>query len=64
MADVSDHPIHPWYGPCDELHDGVCCECVKEIETLRSELATVTRQRDEAIKAGKEFAAQVRSEMT
>lgn len=51
------------------LTDGPVCQCLKyrtaldEIETLRADLATVTRQRDEAIKLGKKFAAQVRSEM-
>jgi hypothetical protein len=35
---LSNHPIHPWYGPCDELADGVCAECIKEIERLRGTL--------------------------
>jgi len=26
---MSDHPIHPWYGPCDRFADGNCFECIK-----------------------------------
>jgi len=31
---LSNHPIHPWYGPCDALANGVCAECIKVVERL------------------------------
>lgn len=38
MTPASNHPIHPWYGPCDALANGGCAECLKEFERLKAAL--------------------------
>ncbi len=38
MIIESNHPIHPHYGPCDDLGpDGVCQECLKIVAFLKNE---------------------------
>ena len=31
---MNEHPIHPWYGPCDEIANGHCAECIRIFEYL------------------------------
>ena len=38
---MSEHPSHPWYGPCDALADGECAECRKTIQNLREQVRRV-----------------------
>lgn len=40
---LSDHPIHPWYGPCDALANGVCAECIKTVDRLREKYEAQSR---------------------
>ena len=61
---LSTHPIHPWYGPCDGLGEGgECSECIEtakrvnaQVAWLEAELARVKVARD-ALSELREIAA-------
>ena len=38
-AYLDNHPVHPWYGPCDAFDDGQCRECKKTIVTMKKNLS-------------------------
>lgn len=52
VQNLTNHPIHPWYGPCDALgNDGECCECQRvarevnaDLERFRAERAVLTAE--------------------
>lgn len=46
---IDDHPVHPWYGPCDGMRGGKCYECYKvKTEKLAAWLTNRTGQNIES----------------
>jgi hypothetical protein len=43
---INDHPVHPKYGQCDEMHDGECSACIHEVRMLRQKIEELQADRD------------------
>jgi hypothetical protein len=41
FSDLTDHPVHPWYGPCDASGPkDNCAECQQVVKVLAFLIAT------------------------
>lgn len=46
---MADHPIHPWFGPCDQLgRAGVCSECINVVQACQSQMTRMVVQTEAA----------------
>ena len=51
---MSEHPIHPHYGPCDAMVDnGECYECRRQYTALEADNARLREAIENALVKGK-----------